>query len=96
MFAIDSLLAAYWINAMLTPQVQVGQYADLRWGLGWGLQGQAEEMSFWHWGARGQPRTMNMVVGWPKHRQAMIVFTNHADGLSLARDLIQHQFPDRP
>lgn len=81
---------------MLTPQIDVGMYADLKWGLGWGLQQANNKLSFWHWGARGTPQTMNFAVGWPKQQKGIVIFTNHAEGLYLCRDIIRRVFPQEP
>ena len=80
-------------NEMLTSQIGVGEYPDLRWGLGWGLQGEGESLRFWHWGARSIPQTMNFAVGWPQQQKAIVIFTNHGEGLYLCRDLIHSVFP---
>jgi CubicO group peptidase (beta-lactamase class C family) len=90
---VPGLLNTHWRSTMLTPQATVGGRPGLFWGLGWGLQGTAEEQSFWHWGARGIPRTMSFAVGWPPLGTAVVIFTNHAEGLSLCRDIIKTAYP---
>lgn len=89
------LLGSDMHREMLTPHISVGVFEQLHWGLGWGLQQANHEWSFWHWGARGIPRTMNVAVGWPDRHEAIIIFTNHADGLDLCRKIIQATFPGR-
>ncbi len=81
---------------MHSAQTVVGRYPTLHWGLGWGLQVHAADRSFWHWGGRGIPRTLNFAIGWPEQQQAVILFTNHSDGLYLCRDIIHSLFPARP
>jgi len=79
---------------MLSPQLTVGDIPDLYWGLGWGLQGDDNNHSFWHWGARGIPTAMNFVMGLPEHKTGIVIFTNHRDGLYLCRDIIKKLLPD--
>gem|GEM_PF-1954300 len=96
MLTADSrLLRSEMHREMLTPHSPVGVFEQLHWGLGWGLQQADREWSFWHWGARGIPRTMNVAVGWPDRHEAILIFTNHADGLYLCREIIQATFPGR-
>jgi CubicO group peptidase (beta-lactamase class C family) len=78
---------------MLMPQIGVGMYSDLKWGLGWGLQQVNDESSFWHWGARSIPQTMNFAVGWPEQEKGIVIFTNHGEGLYLCRDIVRSVFP---
>ncbi len=92
---LSAMLGEAELRRMVTPQSAVGHVPDLYWGLGWGLQGQGSERSFWHWGARGMPRTMNFAVGWPQSHEAAVIFTNHADGLYLCRDILTRRFPHR-
>lgn len=93
--ADSRLLRSDMHREMLTPHSPVGVFEQLHWGLGWGLQQVDQERSFWHWGARGIPRTMNVAVGWPDRHEAILIFTNHADGLYLCREIIQATFPGR-
>lgn len=93
--ADSRLLGSDMHREMLTPHIPVGVFEQLHWGLGWGLQQVDQERSFWHWGARGIPRTMNVAVGWPDRHEAILIFTNHADGLYLCREIIQATFPGR-
>ncbi|MBN8593197.1 MAG: beta-lactamase family protein [Anaerolineae bacterium] len=96
MLTSDSfLLGSEMHRAMLMPHISVGVFEQLHWGLGWGLQQVDHEWSFWHWGARGLPRTMNVAVGWPDRHEAILIYTNHADGLYLCREIIQATFPGR-
>jgi CubicO group peptidase (beta-lactamase class C family) len=79
---------------MLKPHIQLpirwGDYSamaeGLYWGLGWGLQIDKESESFWHWGDNGAFRCY--VVGYPKQRNAVVFFTNSANGLSLAKEFV--------
>jgi CubicO group peptidase (beta-lactamase class C family) len=88
-------LSELWFNEMLRPQIAVGVQPHLHWGLGWGLQHSGQELGFWHWGARSIPTAMNIAMGWPQERQSVVIFTNHAEGLYLARDIICSIFPER-
>lgn len=86
-----------WLKEMMTPQISVGVQPHLHWGLGWGLQtsDNEQDLSFWHWGARSIPTAMNFAVGCPAHKQGVVIFTNHREGLYLARDIVRSLFPDR-
>jgi CubicO group peptidase (beta-lactamase class C family) len=77
-------------DPMLQSQVSVGDVADLYWGLGWGLQTTTTGLSCWHWGARSIPKTMNFALALPAERRALVIFTNHANGLYLCREIVTH------
>ncbi|MBW4438941.1 MAG: beta-lactamase family protein [Pleurocapsa minor GSE-CHR-MK-17-07R] len=77
------------IAEMTRPQIAIQDVPNLHWGLGWGLQTSPSDLSFWHWGARGMPRTMNFVIGFPAKRSALVIFTNHANGLYLCRSIVE-------
>lgn len=83
------------VAEMLKPQTAVGVRPHLHWGLGWGLQTPADGHSIWHWGARSLPQTMSFAVGWPSERKVAVIFTNHAEGLYLCRDVLQALFPEK-
>jgi hypothetical protein len=75
---------------MMQSRVGVGNVTGLYWGLGWGLQMTLTGLSCWHWGARSIPKTMNFALALPAERRAVIVFTNHANGLYLCREIVTH------
>ncbi len=77
------------IVEMICPQVAIQDVPNLHWGLGWGLQTSASNLSFWHWGARSIPKTMNYAIGFPAQRSALVIFTNHANGLYLCRSVVE-------
>lgn len=85
-----SLLDEERLTEMLRPQIAVGDIPNLDWGLGWGLQNVSSNKSFWHWGARGTPRTMNFAMGIPHQQKAIVIFTDHATGLHLCRQIIEY------
>jgi CubicO group peptidase (beta-lactamase class C family) len=80
---------------MLKPHIQLPVRREdysvmaegLYWGLGWGLQIDNASESFWHWGDNGAFKCY--VVGYPKQRNAMVFFTNSANGLSFAKELVR-------
>lgn len=76
--------------AVTELRIAVGAIPGLYWGLGWGLQALQSGLSCWHWGARSSPRTMSFALALPAQRRAIVVFTNHANGLSLCHDIIAH------
>ncbi len=92
MFEVDPpppLLSRSGRQAMLQPQIAVGDIPNLHWGLGWGLQTSSSGLSFWHWGARGTPQSMSFALGLPEQCRALVIFTNHSKGLVLCRSLIE-------
>lgn len=91
---LDAETAPFLVE-MFTPQIAVGAQSNLHWGLGWGLQTPPDDLSFWHWGARGIPVTMNVAVGWPLEGKAAVIFTNHAEGLYFCREVMQALFPSK-
>lgn len=88
-FMIRMLDVAPTIAAMLQPHMAVNDVPNLYWGLGWGLQITPSNRSFWHWGARSIPKTMNFAIGFPDQRDALVIFTNHDNGLPLCRSIVE-------
>lgn len=93
---------------MLTPQVRVDEACrncvgrplgslskDIAWGLGVGLQTTDEGISFWHWGDNGDSKAF--FAAFDKEKDAVIVFTNGANGLMLMKDIfaaaLPHKYP---
>ncbi|QJW97880.1 serine hydrolase [Frigoriglobus tundricola] len=83
----------------LTPQVRVREggassidrpeakpVPDVAWGIGWGLQTTKDGASFWHWGDSGDSKAF--VVAFNKPELAVVYFTNSANGLSIAREIV--------
>lgn len=85
----DGPLELRWRMAMRKRQVSVGDQRDIFWGLGWGLQRNELGRSFWHWGSRDAGRWVNFALGLPKQGRGIVIFTNHRDGLALARQIIE-------
>lgn len=77
------------VREMLQPQITIEDIANLYWGLGWGLQIAASTTSFWHWGARSTPQSMCFAMGLPTEQRAIVVFTNHSDGLTLCKQIVE-------
>jgi len=80
--------------AMLTPQIHVpskrddpasAPREDSSWGLGWGLARTADGEFFWHWGHQDAWRAFTAVRR--DGSAGLVVFTNSATGLSIARAL---------
>ena len=66
--------------------------AHLFWGLGWGLEEGRLGSSFWHWGDQGTARCF--VVAYPDTRDALVYFTNSANGLAIGPELLGLVFDD--
>jgi tetratricopeptide (TPR) repeat protein len=65
---------------------KAGQLSErLSWGLGWGLEKTQEGESFWHWGDNGVFRCL--VMGSRAARSGFVMFTNSANGLSIAEEV---------
>ena len=63
--------------------------SELAWGLGWGLQEEAEEgRSLWHWGDNGGSGFHCYVVGYPRQKLGAVVFTNGLGGHGIIPDVI--------
>jgi CubicO group peptidase (beta-lactamase class C family) len=83
---------------MLTPQVRLGEHTNtvnrpagtpspyISWGLGWGLQGTPQGVSFWHWGDNGN--TKAYVVAFEREKTGVVVFANSTHGLSIIREIV--------
>jgi tetratricopeptide (TPR) repeat protein len=84
---------------MLTPQIQVDETctnctnrplgklsSHVAWGLGWGLQTTDEGISFRHWGDNGNSKAY--IVAFAKQKIGVAFFTNSANGLSVACEII--------
>jgi len=84
------------LELMVQPIIQVGDYSSLSWGLGWGLQHRNhDDISFWHWGVRGDVPTQSYVVGWRSKAQATVIITNHLQGLELCHEITKLLYDDQ-
>lgn len=71
--------------------------ASMTWGLGMGLYETNLGQAFWHWGDLGT--TKAYMIGIPEEKSGLVLFTNSANGLNMAYNLIEmcvggekHQF----
>ena len=82
----QGLKKATW-QEMLKPQITVNEKAPaLAWGLGLGLQTTPSGTDFWHWGDQGDSKCY--VDANLAHKNAFVYFTNSANGLSVAYELL--------
>lgn len=86
---------------MLRPQIQVDEGCsncvsrkptgklsrEIAWGLGWGLQQTSDGPSIWHWGDNGSGFQC-FVVGYPRERRGVVVFTNGLGGHGIIPDVV--------
>jgi len=88
-------------DAMLTPGADLTgavwgdepePKAHLFWGLGWGLQQGRRGRSFWHWGDQGTARCF--VIAYPETEDALVYFTNSANGLAIGPAILELAFDD--
>ncbi|MFO7589051.1 MAG: serine hydrolase [Gemmatimonadota bacterium] len=95
---LDSAMHA----AMLEPGSDVtgsewGDDAEVKshifWGLGLGLQEGRRGRSFWHWGDQGGTARC-FVVAYPDEGDALVYFTNSANGLAIGPALLELAFDD--
>ena len=56
------------------------------WGLGWGIEQTPQGESLWHWGDNGVYKAWVEVR--LKTKDAVIIFTNSANGLAIARSIV--------
>jgi len=64
----------------------VGQFSQsISWGLGWGLEREGNKNYFWHWGDIQNWRSY--VVADDKLKNAVIIFSNSANGLSIVNEI---------
>ena len=83
---------------MLTPQSRLPRKLfgedtlspNLRWALGFGIESTPTGSYFWHWGDNGDYKCY--VAANYADRSAVVYFTNSANGLSFAGELMQNFF----
>jgi carboxyl-terminal processing protease len=84
---------------MLSPQSQAREggattinrpqakpFAEVFWGLGWGLQTTRDGLSFFHWGDNGNCKAY--VVAFDKEKMGVVIFANSVYGLSIAHEIV--------
>jgi CubicO group peptidase (beta-lactamase class C family) len=88
------------IKEMLRPQIKVDEGCEncaatpptgklspiISWGLGVGLQQMGEGLTFWHWGDNGDVHCF--MLGYPKPKLGIAVFTNSGNGMGIIPELI--------
>jgi CubicO group peptidase (beta-lactamase class C family) len=60
---------------------------EIGWGLGWGVQETEDGTSFFHWGDNGSGFHC-YVVGYPRQRLGVVVFTNSLGGHGIIPDVV--------
>ncbi len=87
-------------NQMLQPRLYVtekwGQESptrkDIAWGLGLGLEYNANGQYFWQWGDNGTFKAF--VIGNKATGKGLVYFTNGSNGLSITAEVLQKVFGD--
>lgn len=74
---------------MFKPQIRVRKdtYPELYWGLGVGLEINNDTKYFWHWGDQGDSKCFMKAD--LKAKDAILYFTNSANGLSIADGMME-------
>ena len=70
--------------AVRTPQARVNRSLD--WGLGWGLSGEGDALTLWHWGDNGHFKCFTAAL--PATGTGVVVFTNGSCGLRICREIV--------
>lgn len=65
---------------------------DIAWGLGWGLEYNANGQYFWQWGDNGTFKAF--VIGNKATGKGLVYFTNGSNGLSITAEVLQKVFGD--
>jgi len=75
-------------NQMLTSQIMVDKEKapGVSWGLGLGLETRVNGKAFWHWGDQGDSKCYVSALIEPQ--DAVLYFTNSANGLSVAHTIL--------
>lgn len=81
------LKKATW-QQMLSPQIIVDKEKAplVSWGLGLGLETNVYGKTFWHWGDQGDSKCY--VTAFVESQDAIVYFTNSANGLSVAHTIL--------
>ncbi|RAI97589.1 CubicO group peptidase (beta-lactamase class C family) [Chitinophaga skermanii] len=80
-------------DAMFTPQIKVeanDPKATIHWGLGVGLEVDPTARYCWHWGDQGDAKAL--FVANIDTKKGFVYFTNSANGLSIAQDVMDEVF----
>ena len=87
------------LEEMETPETPVEQNCHVNcfaraplsttvfWGLGVGLEKTSAGLAFWHWGDNGAFKAY--MVGIPRHKSGLVMFTNSENGLSVADEVVK-------
>lgn len=70
---------------MLTKQIEV--LDELAWGLGWGLDAEAQQANYWHWG--DSTWFTCFACGWPAQKSGLVIMTNSVYGLPACREIVK-------
>ena len=76
--------SAPWHEDWPKPEVKLNEFVS--WGLGWGIQHTATDVSFWHWGDNGNYK--NFAVGSGQEGLGVVIMTNGKNGQQVYKEIL--------
>ena len=74
------------LEQIFTPQIRVGEWPKLFWGLGWGIQRTEKSELMWHWGAKAGYR--HYIAASRKYQCGIVILTNFEEGLYAIKEIL--------
>jgi len=76
--------SATWREDWPKPEIKLNKFVS--WGLGWGIQHTAADVSFWHWGDNGNYQ--NFAIGSSQEGHGIVIMTNGKNGQQVYRGIL--------